>query len=375
VLSFADRLVVLDHHEQQIYVVAVHDNTPRVRHSAGEWLTDTCAALHPQVVPAPGGANSAAVDAGSHAQAQTLCVGVQPLAAAMDSASDDSIRTKQQEPGVHGPFYPSQAAPHAVLKDAAANAVASSGSSFLGCGSASDISSKDSAAREDQKNVSCDEPWHGSRSATSITSSSQLSTPCSKHLVRADGSARSEPCMVPSGPLSCCNRVLVTEDGAVLHSAPESQNNGHCPDQSRTDREHSDHKRAASGHEVRHDPAADSRHLIGEPMVEGNSFRPARSRAQYLKDIDECKEALYEGNSYEICLTNALHCEVRNWDAWKFYRVLRKVNPAPYSAWLHCGEVRFMPYLFVMRTNALSDSCIDTRAVKFFIMVVDSDRQ
>jgi hypothetical protein len=77
-------------------------------------------------------------------------------------------------------------------------------------------------------------------------------------------------------------------------------------------------------------------------MVEGNAFRLARSRAQYLKDIDDCMEALYEGNSYEICLTNALHCEVRNWDVWDFYKVLRKVNPAPYSAWLHCGEVRFL---------------------------------
>ncbi len=70
----------------------------------------------------------------------------------------------------------------------------------------------------------------------------------------------------------------------------------------------------------------------GEPV----RFRLARSHQQYLDDIAECKRQLIEGESYEICLTNKITAEVSP-DPFALYRTLRRVNPAPFSAYLRIG--------------------------------------
>jgi len=75
--------------------------------------------------------------------------------------------------------------------------------------------------------------------------------------------------------------------------------------------------------------------LIGErDPVE---FKLARSHQQYIDDIVECKRQLEEGESYEICLTNKITAEV-NPDPLALYRTLRRVNPAPFSAYVRVGE-------------------------------------
>jgi para-aminobenzoate synthetase len=71
----------------------------------------------------------------------------------------------------------------------------------------------------------------------------------------------------------------------------------------------------------------------GEPV----RFSLARSHQQYLDDIAECKRQLIDGESYEICLTNKITAEVSP-DPFALYRTLRRVNPAPFSAYLRIGE-------------------------------------
>ena len=68
-------------------------------------------------------------------------------------------------------------------------------------------------------------------------------------------------------------------------------------------------------------------------------FELQRSEQRYLQDIAACQDALHRGDSYEICLTNALHARMPQLDAWRFYQTLRRVNAAPHAAWLHCGKV------------------------------------
>ncbi|WP_018349605.1 aminodeoxychorismate synthase component I [Longispora albida] len=61
-------------------------------------------------------------------------------------------------------------------------------------------------------------------------------------------------------------------------------------------------------------------------------------RDTYLKHIASCHEAITDGESYEICLTNMLEAdgEVEPWDA---YRQLRRISPAPFGALLRFGPL------------------------------------
>jgi para-aminobenzoate synthetase len=58
----------------------------------------------------------------------------------------------------------------------------------------------------------------------------------------------------------------------------------------------------------------------------------------YLDAIAEAQEALRAGESYEICLTTQIDADV-SVDPLLLYRHLRRVNPAPYAAFLHCGDL------------------------------------
>ncbi len=63
----------------------------------------------------------------------------------------------------------------------------------------------------------------------------------------------------------------------------------------------------------------------------------SRSHEQYLQDIATCKQRLIEGETYEICLTNKITAEV-SVDPLALYRTLRRINPAPFSAYLRFGS-------------------------------------
>lgn len=55
--------------------------------------------------------------------------------------------------------------------------------------------------------------------------------------------------------------------------------------------------------------------------------------AAYLGMIDRCQSLIRDGESYEMCLTNQLRAEVEV-DPLRYYRVLRRRNPAPYASYL-----------------------------------------
>jgi para-aminobenzoate synthetase len=68
------------------------------------------------------------------------------------------------------------------------------------------------------------------------------------------------------------------------------------------------------------------------------ALRLARSRNRYLEDIAECEEHLREGESYEICLTNQITATV-DADPLSLYMDLRRINPAPFAAYLRFGDL------------------------------------
>ncbi|WFE28060.1 aminodeoxychorismate synthase component I [Solwaraspora sp. WMMD791] len=65
---------------------------------------------------------------------------------------------------------------------------------------------------------------------------------------------------------------------------------------------------------------------------------PARERGRYLTDVEAALTELRRGESYEICLTNQLRLPPVP-DALRYFRTLRRINPAPYAAYLRLDEV------------------------------------
>jgi para-aminobenzoate synthetase len=67
-------------------------------------------------------------------------------------------------------------------------------------------------------------------------------------------------------------------------------------------------------------------------------FRLSRSEKTYFNDIQTCLQEIHEGETYQVCLTNKIYTDTTP-DPLAFYRSLRRINPAPYSAFLHFGDV------------------------------------
>ena len=71
----------------------------------------------------------------------------------------------------------------------------------------------------------------------------------------------------------------------------------------------------------------------GTPRRQHLDFFLSRDPETYLSDIAHCKQHLTDGETYEVCLTNKVKTDVVL-DPLPLYRVLRRVNPAPFSAFL-----------------------------------------
>ena len=83
----------------------------------------------------------------------------------------------------------------------------------------------------------------------------------------------------------------------------------------------------------------------------------------YLALIERCQEAIRAGETYEVCLTN--HVEIAGEiDPWAAYRRLRRVNPAPFAAFLRLPGVSVLsasPERFV-RVGA--DGAVEAKPIK-----------
>jgi para-aminobenzoate synthetase len=67
-------------------------------------------------------------------------------------------------------------------------------------------------------------------------------------------------------------------------------------------------------------------------------FVAREDRDTYLANIAACKREIFEGESYEICLTTELHSD-GTVDPLVAYRALRARNPAPHAALLRLGHM------------------------------------
>jgi para-aminobenzoate synthetase len=109
-------------------------------------------------------------------------------------------------------------------------------------------------------------------------------------------------------------------------------------------------------------PALDEPPTV-DPGESALEFALSRGREHYLANIETCKRLLESGESYEICLTNTLELPAPD-DTFALYRVLRRVNPAPYGAYLRMREGAVLsssPERFLRVTR---DRAVETKPIK-----------
>jgi hypothetical protein len=146
-------------------------------------------------------------------------------------------------------------------------------------------------------------------------------------------------------PMTCCSLAEEIHDSKGAHEdqqGPRQESNRHAEVKQRTSA-HS-HGDACLGLTAFF-PLTGACNVVlvqtsGTHVVSGNGcgtpFRLHRPRAVYMEDVQACKDALYAGESYELCLTTALSRRGAC-DALSLYYTLRRLSPAPYSAFLAFG--------------------------------------
>jgi para-aminobenzoate synthetase len=67
-------------------------------------------------------------------------------------------------------------------------------------------------------------------------------------------------------------------------------------------------------------------------------FHLSRSHQEYIADIHQCLHEIHEGETYQVCLTNQIQTDTTP-KPLTLYRVLRRINPAPYAAFFRFSDV------------------------------------
>ncbi|MFC7403406.1 chorismate-binding protein [Citricoccus sp. GCM10030269] len=71
-------------------------------------------------------------------------------------------------------------------------------------------------------------------------------------------------------------------------------------------------------------------------------FRVRDSREEYLAKIRSAQHEIYEGRTYEVCLTTHLESTVASFDGWATYRELAAANRAPFNLYLRAESVEIL---------------------------------
>jgi len=115
------------------------------------------------------------------------------------------------------------------------------------------------------------------------------------------------------------------------------------------------------------DTAFESIPALPEPGIANRSeplgFRWRYSPDEYLGLIEDCKREINEGESYELCLTNQLSTDCI-FDPLKTYRVLRRLSPAPYAAFLRFEDFAVLSSSCERFLSVDADAIVESKPVK-----------
>ena len=88
-----------------------------------------------------------------------------------------------------------------------------------------------------------------------------------------------------------------------------------------------------------------------------------KDKQQYIKDINECLKYIRNGDSYEVCLTNKAVYNQKV-DALNYYSALRKLSPAPFSAYLKFNNVSVCSSSMERFLSIDSNGKVETKPIK-----------
>jgi len=66
------------------------------------------------------------------------------------------------------------------------------------------------------------------------------------------------------------------------------------------------------------------------------------SLEEYKKVIQKCKDYVLNGDSFQIKISQRLEEDFKDLDAFELYKILREINPSPYSAFLDLEDVKLV---------------------------------
>jgi para-aminobenzoate synthetase component 1 len=100
------------------------------------------------------------------------------------------------------------------------------------------------------------------------------------------------------------------------------------------------------------------------PLPVTLSFTPVKSRVEYEQDIARVIRYILDGDIFQANLAQYFTATLpQNFDAYRHYLHLRRLNPAPFSAFMNCGD-RIIVSTSPERFLHLKDSKIESRPIK-----------
>jgi aminodeoxychorismate synthase component I len=99
------------------------------------------------------------------------------------------------------------------------------------------------------------------------------------------------------------------------------------------------------------------------PPAGSSSVVARHDRAGYLAMIARCQDAIRQGESYEVCLTNTVTAAV-DLDPWQAYRYLRTLSPAPYAAYLQLGDMAVLSSSPERLLRIEPDGTVESKPIK-----------
>jgi para-aminobenzoate synthetase len=117
-----------------------------------------------------------------------------------------------------------------------------------------------------------------------------------------------------------------------------------------------------AGQVVRSAPAANELVGMSDPRALG-CIEPRHDREAYLDRIAECMDEIRDGESYEICLTNAVDARVEI-DPLRTYALLRRISPVPFGALLELPDAAVLSASPERFLSVRADGVVESKPIK-----------